>query len=431
MSYRGIKRGFVVVVALLVMGGSVLMAKNWNVYPTMTRDEIQATIDQASDGDLITINGGDSVYDFSDIPILDRGVNEGALNIIEKSLKIKGKHNPKFIGPDSIFESNNKFWGLTFFYFQDLDYNNDIIISGITVKNFLRGFSSHYNVNYPNTPDIYRPNGRHITIRGCKFVDMHRNGIGVTNNAGDITILNNEIISSQNGLILSWRDDEGSQLYRPDKHPKIKVIENQIDIYGGWSMHLINLINGKILHNSMNGGFNGIVGSVSCNDTEFGFNQMSNSYYGFYFDCAYSFATENTCNLYVHHNILNGIVYYGMILKGQRILNNEISENTITMKPNSIAAILTLARFNLYLGNVIKGSAYYAFELGNWYRDNLVANNEFLEQNDVGEFNAVGVHYILEPDTHHNTVIGLNGPGVCVDDLGYDNTVTNFQGCDN
>jgi hypothetical protein len=78
-------------------------ARQWNVYPQWTRGAIQAVIDNARDGDVIYFNRG--TYDFSAAPPNYQFQNGGALQIIDKSLTIKGAFGSILVGAPVVIDA--------------------------------------------------------------------------------------------------------------------------------------------------------------------------------------------------------------------------------------------------------------------------------------------------------------------------------------
>ena len=114
-SYHRVLFCFMALVLLIFVVSSPAYAKKWNVYPTMARGVIQAVIDAAKDGDVIYFNPG--TYDFSTAPTNRNYENGGALQIVDKSLTIKGAPGsiivgaPVIAGSTSIWMTGiNAFW---------------------------------------------------------------------------------------------------------------------------------------------------------------------------------------------------------------------------------------------------------------------------------------------------------------------------------
>ena len=89
----------VVLICTLLSLNFQVFAKTWNVFPRMSRAEIQDKIDWAKDGDKIKFHKG--TYDFSQEAIIGSYVNGGLFVIAEKSLTIIGKPGNLIIGLDS------------------------------------------------------------------------------------------------------------------------------------------------------------------------------------------------------------------------------------------------------------------------------------------------------------------------------------------
>ncbi len=205
---------FTVSLIVFLASGSHANAATWDVYPTMTRLEIQAVVDSASDGDTIRFHPG--FYDWSDAPLTVTGDNEGAITIIEKSLIFKGESGTLIVGPDSTALA-----GANAFHVIDLDIDNDVTFNNLNVQNFLRGVAVAHVTLLP-VGYIAEPNARNITVKNCTFSDIHRDAISLSNVRGDILIQDNDMSVTRMGMFIDWYWSENHEDWQPeDTHVRI------------------------------------------------------------------------------------------------------------------------------------------------------------------------------------------------------------------
>jgi len=216
---------FTISLIIFLISGSIAIAGTWDVYPTMTRLDIQAVVDSASDGDTICFHPG--VYDWSDAPLTVTGDNEGAITIIEKSLILKGESGTLIFGPESIGGTGSNPKGANAFYVIDLNVDNDVTFDNLNFQNFLRGIAVVYISTLLPEGYIAEPNARNITVKNCTFSDIHRDAISLSNVRGSILIQNNEMSVARMGMFIDWRWSENAEDWQPeDTH--VQILGNEI-----------------------------------------------------------------------------------------------------------------------------------------------------------------------------------------------------------
>ena len=164
---------FVISYLIILISGHLSFAQNgttWDVYAWMSRSDIQALIDGASHGDTIFFHAG--TYDWSDAPLTKRGDNQGAINIVDKTLVIKGEWGTTIQGRASNDPKGEYPEGVNAFYIQDLDLNNDVTFDSLLIQTFLRGVAASYITDATTSGPVFyivKPNARNITVRNCAF----------------------------------------------------------------------------------------------------------------------------------------------------------------------------------------------------------------------------------------------------------------------
>ena len=186
-------------VCLTINPASGAKAKCWHVYPSMTRLVIQATIDGASNGDTILFHAG--TYDWSDTPLSQKDTNTGAIQIIDRSLKIKGEEGTLLIGP----QSNDLPYpvlsqeGVNAFNITDLGLDNDVVFDRLSFQTFLRGIRCGFGTEDPYNA-VTEPNMRNLTITNCTFSDIHRDAISISHIGGNVLIQGNDFSVHRRGI---------------------------------------------------------------------------------------------------------------------------------------------------------------------------------------------------------------------------------------
>jgi hypothetical protein len=434
----------IILTIVLFLSSNLGYAKKWDVYPSMSRLEIQAIIDLAKNHDTILFHEG--TYDFSDLPLNERVENIGAINIIDKTLNIKGQIGNIIIGPDSENGAGGgtQVRGVNAFYIQDLDLNNDITFDGLCVQNFLRGIAIHYCINwdktqYPNEPDISIPNMRNVTVKNCVFSDIHRQSIALSYVTGNIQINKNEISGNKMGIMVDWYWSEGHQDWQPNgSHVSISKnnIMNTGTIYN-WPIGILIMKSSRcfIKENNIDNRNTGIYVIGIDKGAQIFSNTLTNSDYGIYIK-GYS---ENGISIKAEKcalkkNKMYNISLFGVGIVGDECFGHKLIHNEINTEPNSIAGIYSNTHDNRYIENTIDGSGLVAFYLtsGDYSQNGgtiIYAHNESIEYNIVKDFSAGYCHYYLHNDTHDNKLIGTWEENVCYIDNGYNNEIIDIYPC--
>ena len=414
--FKGFQKKFSILftasLIIFLASGSPAIAETWDVYPTMTRLEIQAVVDSASDGDTINFNPG--VYDWSDAPLTVTGDNEGAVTIIEKSLTLKGESGTLIFGPDSLGEA-----GANAFYVIDVDIDNDVTFDNLNFQNFLRGIAVASITLLPEGY-IAEPNARNITVKDCTFTDIHRDAISLSNVRGDILIQNNEISAERMGMFIDWVWSRDNDWQAEDSH--VRILGNEIDSVTR-GIYLSMTTNVAIMRNEIECESIGIHNYRTRKGTVIAENSLFNCYSGIRIDGSWSLGVRYEAEeAVIEKNKFFDMQMYGIVLVGNACSNHTVSKNDIHMLPYSYAGIFTRSYSDYFGQNKITGSGYFAFYFrggpGYW------AHHEILHANNVNQFTPDICHFYLDYPTHDNLIVGSGmGHNTYIDD-GYNNRIT-------
>jgi len=423
----------IILTIVLFLSSNLGYAKKWDVYPSMSRLEIQVVIDLAKNHD--TINFHEGTYDFSTTSIQDSYANTGALIIDDKTLTIKGEQNTMFVGPDSIGYPSYEAKGISAFYVKDLDFNNNVRFENLHFKNFLRGVAIFYDSNYPEKPNKFEKNCKSVTIKNCVFTDIHSAAIELKNVRGNITIKNNELLVGDYFLSIGWNNwDSGSgyQDWQP-KNCHIHIIENEIDqARHGMS---ISSTSKSIIKN------NNIRNCIYCGIRHLGISKSSIISSNSIFNCKFGVALwgswwkglkYETKGAIVEQNIMNDITGMGVYIFGDECSMNIIRNNEINMA--GYLGIYSESYNNVFEYNKITGSGWNAVYLssGDYTSEGgsiTYANLEKIYLNETQDFTSISSHYFLGEGTHDNEVTGLREENVCYIDNGYYNAIIDIFPC--
>ncbi len=416
---------------IVFISGSLAIAKKnkpkgamWDVYPEMIRGEIQVFVDAALDGDTIYFHAG--TYDWSDASPTERGDNQGAINIIDKSLIIKGEQDTIIVGPDSTGGTEDHPWGVNAFYIQNLDISNDVTFDGLEFHNFLRGIDvGHITDVIGDDYYIAKPNAKNITVKNCKFSDIHRDAISLSNVGGNILIHNNNIISADRyGMFISWYWAEPRPYWQPDDS-YVQILRNKIssDRIGVFIADSTNVFveQNTIVNCERWGIYNDgarkgtFIISNSIFNCRTGILIWGGWYEGHKYEAEGAVIEKN--NLY---DITDG----GIDIVGNECFGHTVSKNKIHMAPISATGIYSEGHDNYFGQNKISGSGWIAFCLG-YNGSSIIPYNETLQANNVNQFSPTKYwHFYLHFGTHDNLIIGSGmGHNTYVDN-GYNNRIT-------
>lgn len=431
---------FVIASMIILISGDSAIAKKgtkWHVYPWMSRAEIQATVDDAADGDTIYFHA--ALYDWSDAPVLPRYANEGAINIIEKTLTIKGQKGTIIIGPESGYDEDGYQIGSNAFHVLDTDANNDVTFDGLTLQEFMRGIAVWNNVVIePHINEYGLPNARNVTIKNCTFLDIRRDAISLGHIRGNIYIQNNDIFTDRGGMYISWyNSSEHPQDWQPED-TFVSVLENRVNT-SRWGILIDSTTNVLVKKNSIDSKRTGILNYSPKKGNVITSNSISNCrsgiqlWGGWYLGMKYE--AEGAV---IEKNELSNITRWGIFIYGDECYSHIVSTNKIHMVPdsvsgeNSFAGIYLESRDDYFGQNKISGSGLTAFWLGWWdysaepdYDGHLIyTHNETLQANNVNQFSPDICHFYLDEGTHNNLIVGSGmGHNTYIDD-GYNNRIT-------
>jgi hypothetical protein len=448
-SYRRILFCFAALVLIFCLSSNAAYAqwaypRQWNVYPgpdpETTRMFIQSVIDRARDGDTIYFNRG--TYDFSMAPAQYHFQNGGALQIIDKSLTIKGARGSILVGAPVVIDATGVN-GINSFWILNSDANKNVTFDGLTFQTFMSGIMAVHTNNEPvNT--VYYSNLRNLVVKNCRFLDIKRNGIACAGVQGNITISNNRIdgdrASSRTGIYADWRYEPGYLEWQPE-HTLITITNNSIDGFG-YSAILTNrssrvqITSNKISNSNYGILFNvghkngGIVSNNIMSDLDNegicaqGFTLLVN---GVLFS-----SVAQGLNL-TYNNLFN-MKYWGISISGDVAHSNYVSDNKIHML--SGLALYSDSHDNLYANNTIRGTGFqavYLASLGSWTPGvpDWGAHKERFFVNSVSGFapqdpnspGTLGWHYEFTGWTHDNIVIGIRTENATYVDNGTNNTL--------
>jgi hypothetical protein len=395
-----------------------------DVYPWTPLAEIQATVDSAADGDTIYFNAG--TYDWSSAPTFDRAINIGTINIIDKTLTIKGEDGTILVGPASVGTV-----GANAFYVKNLATDKDVTFDGLIFQTFRRGVTSHYISNYPHPPwvdDISIPNLRNLTVKNCIFSDIHLDAISIGYIGGNVLIQNNDMSAARMGLFLSWYWSEGKLAWQPED-TYIRFLENNV-VAGSYGLGTWQTTNVIIKQNIIESGSTGISMGYTRNGAVISDNSLFNCFYGISIYGRWRSGVEFEAEgAVVENNELVDIQGYGMRFYGDACYGHTVSKNEIHMMPGSRTGVYTLAHDSYYGQNKISGSGRYAFVLDWWnYIPGggfiVYAHHETLQANNVNQFLPIFSHFYLHYLTHNNLVVGSGMGHNTYLDYGTNNRIT-------
>jgi hypothetical protein len=400
-----------------------LEARNWKAFPEMTREEIQNLFDQAQDRDVIQFHKG--IYDFSTEAIHDKYDNTGCFVIEDKSITVIGLPGSIILGPDSIQGSSMNAEGLNCFYVLNLDGDKDVRFQGLTIKNFLRGVFSSYNLNRTMASLV---NTRDITVHNCEFIDIHRDAIAVNSSTGSLIVSNN-IISAGRGLVWnSWvHTVDVYDFWQPeDKKVFIKNNQGEADLFGFYIQKAASV---EIGNNRIQNSYYGIVNQGCLNKSRVYENYLDNIIFGIALFGNISNGIEMTMSGgEIRNNTLTGIKRFGISFEG--VLNKQgiIRGNSIELTPPSYwlyssSAIILDSVDTSVSHNIIIGTGLVGIEILDISNDSSFNR---VSKNILAGFEPTLTHYLAEEATHDNTVLGSNEPGVNYIDQGINNLFTGF-----
>jgi len=411
---------------IFLISGNTAIAETWDVYPTMTRAEIQAVVDSASDGDSVYFHAG--TYDWSNAPLTKRGDNGGAIKIIEKSLIIKGESDTIIFGRESVDPTGTDPEGVNAFKFQDLDLDNDVTFDCLNFQTFLRGIVVSYLTIPPGEHYVAEPNARNITVKNCTFSDIHRDAISFSNVRGNILIQNNEMQTDRMGMFIDWYWSENNEDWQPEDS-YVQILGNKINS-NGHGIYLAMTTNVVVKQNTISCERIGIRNHYARKGTVVSENSLFNCsagirIYGRWYDGT-KYEAEGAV---IKRNKLIDIRGLGIVIAGDASFGHTVSKNEIHMAPGSRPGIYTCAHDSYYGQNKISGSGRWAFLLDTEdYRPDggfiAYAHHETLHANNVSQFSPLFTHFYLYYQTHDNLIVGSGMGQNTYFDLGYNNRIT-------
>jgi parallel beta-helix repeat protein len=412
---------------IFLISGNTAIAETWDVYPTMTRAQIQDVVDLASDGDSIYFHAG--TYDWSDAPLTERGDNQGAINIIEKSLIIKGEQDTIIVGRESEDGTGNHPRGVNAFHIHDLDITNDATFDGLEFQNFLRGIVVNYTTDVIGD-DFYiaRPSAKNITVKNCTFADIHRDAVSLANVRGNVLIQNNEMQTDRMGMFIDWWWSENHEDWQPDDS-RVQILGNKINS-NGQGIYLAMTTNVVVKQNTISCKRIGIWNNYARKGTVISENSLFNCFAGIrIYGRWYNGTKYEAEGAVIKRNKLIDIRGLGIVIAGDASFGHTVSNNEIHMAPGSRPGIYTCAHDSYYGQNKISGSGRWAFLLDTEdYRPDggsiAYAHHETLHANNVSQFSPLFIHFYLYYQTHDNLIVGSGMGQSTYFDLGYNNRIT-------
>jgi hypothetical protein len=425
---------FSALVLLIFICSSPAYAKKWNVYPSMSRVAIQAVIGTAVDGDVIYFNQG--IYDFSAAPLNFSFKGEGALQIIDKSLAIKGAPGAIIKGAPVEYEvdPNNPYitWmkGINCFWIVNSDSKKDVSFDGLTFQTFMNGISA-VNPNGEPYNAIYYPNLRNLVVKNCTFIDIKRNGISAAGVQGDITITYNSIngdrSSSRFGMYIDWYFEPGNVEWQPT-NTLVTVKDNSIwGFY--WGIYTLRPSNMLIRDNAVSNAQIGIYFNAGLKNSAMIKNNTFSKLNSGIIISGYEYPLngvpfqEPAKGIELKYNLFSNIQNMGISIYGNLAYSNSIVYNTFNIDWGS--AIYSEGYNNEYRNNVIQGNGDYAVVLsgydGSAGGEAYGAHNEFFKNNSILGFTPQYSHYFLDANTYDNSVIGIESETATFIDNGINN----------
>lgn len=418
----------------------------WHVYPAMDRLDIQAVVNNASNGDTVYFHAG--TYDWSEAPIYPRYANEGAINIIDKTLTIKGEPGNLIKGPDSP-TIDGTMWGIHAFHVLDEDTNNDVTFMGLNIQHFMRGVVAFHNFGaLPDIPEYTIPNARNVTVINCAITDIARQGIVVDDATGNISIEHNTLSQcAAAGIWVLYSGRDGTY-WQPDKST-INVSGNKITssslvgmgIYAGRTKNF-RVENNSIATLSPSIWSFGICVEGAKKGTVFSSNFVSNYRMGIAVGGLSALGSQPSWeaeNVVVDRNKVSCVSpygCYGIILDGDLSSGHTVRRNEINLISTGGIGIYSDGNHSFYGQNKISGSGWVAVCLsGADYSGGsglpTYAHHESFLGNDVSKFIPSEAHYYLDTWTHENKIFGFGKSPWTYKDYGIDNFIiggTNITG---
>jgi len=411
---------------IFLVSGNTAIAETWDVYPTMTRAEIQAVVDSASDGDSVYFHAG--TYDWSSAPLTKSGDNEGAINIIEKSLIIKGELDTLIVGRESVDPTGTDPEGVDAFYVVDLNLDNDVTFDGLNFQKFLRGIHAAYLIIPPGEHYIAEPNARNIIVKNCTFADIHRDAVSLSNVRGNILIQNNEMSAGRMGMFTDWWWSENHEDWQPDDS-HVQVLGNKINS-GSRGVYLAMTTNVVIKQNTIICEGWGIDSRYARKGTVISNNSLFDCMRGIYILGRWRYGIRHEAEgVVIERNKLIDISDFGIYIAGDASFGHTVSKNEIHMAPYSRAGVYTHDHDSYYGQNKISGSGRFAFVIDWWnYISSggfiVYAHHETLQPNNVNQFSPYRCHFYLHFGTHDNLIVGSGMGHNTYINYGYNNRIT-------
>jgi hypothetical protein len=400
--------------------------RQWNVYPQWTRGAIQAVIDNARDGDVIYFNRG--TYDFSAAPSQYSFQKGGALQIIDKSLTVKGAPGSIIVGAPVVVEPDTGWMkGILCFWILNPDANKSVTFDGLTFQTFMIGIMALHSNDDPANP-VYYSNLRNLVVRNCTFRDIKRNGIACAGVQGSIAITNNKIngdrASSRIGIYADWFFEPGNMEWQPN-NALITITNNSIAGFNYAGILTNRSSNMQITGNAISDSGGGIFFNAGLkNEAKVSYNALSgidtegilvNGYTRLINEVIFQDVARG---LRLTNNNLSNVWGTGIAIFGDVAHSNYIAFNKISMASGS--AIYSEGHDEQYLNNLIRGGGFQAVILGSqasWTPGVLdwAAHHEYFLGNSVSGYapqdpnnpGNIGWYYELTGWTHDNIVIGI------------------------
>lgn len=413
-----------------------------HVYPTMSRGDIQAVVDDAANGDTILFHAG--FYDWSDAPQLPRYASEGAINIIDKTLTIKGESGTVIHGPVTGIAADGQQIGSHAFHVVDLNLNNDVTFDGLTIQEFMRGICCWYvyQIVIPHSIEYSSPCGRDISIMNCKFEDIRRDAISLGPIGGDILIRNNNMSSDRGGMYISWYNGKDNKDWQSE-NTRVTIRENQVEA-GDWGIVLSLTTNVLVEKNTINmrgpeSSIYGIYSEGAKKGNIISSNTIQNCRRGIHiYGGLWSAINFESQEVVIEKNTLRNITRFGILLYGDLCFGHTVSKNEVHMVPDPITGIRSIAGIYLeshddYFGqNKISGSGRIAFWLSgyNYSQDPdyggsaIYTNHETIQANNINKFTPNICHFLLDVGTHDNLIVGSGMGHNTYIDYGTNNRIT-------
>jgi parallel beta-helix repeat protein len=407
----------------------------WDVYPAMDRLAIQGVVNSASNGDTIYFHAGE--YDWSGaVPIYPRWANEGAINIIDKTLTIKGEPGNLIKGPDSPIIDGWR-WGLHAFQVLDEDTDNDVTFVGLNIQHFMRGLCVSHNIAVvPNVTEYSVPNARNVTITDCAISDIANQPILLCDVTGNILIQNNQISQCARGIWLAYRGPDFAY-WQPNKS-SVSISRNIFTSCRDWGIYAERTKNSRFENNSISTTPDpllltyGIYVGGAKKGTVISANSISNYKYGICVE-GWSSPPDSAVaeNMVIVNNKVSSVFpksCFGIVLNYDLSSRHTITRNEINLTSQNGVGIYSEVNHSFYEQNKISGSGFAAVYLAQWdYSQGTglptYAHHELFAGNDVSQFTPSAAHYYLDYGTHDNKVIGFGRSTWTYMDFGVNNII--------